>query len=65
MELIFAVKPDINGNRIEYFLTVNLDRKTFSRQDRYARADDIPATRATIQRLIQQLEAAGYIEVNF
>lgn len=63
MEFIFATKLDINGNR--YFLTVNPDRKTFSRQDRYARADDIPATRATIRRLIQQLEAAGYIEVDF
>ena len=64
MQLEFATKRDSNGNR--YFLGIDTDKKTFSR-DRarwYSRDDITEISKKDRAALIEKLERAGYAETD-
>ena len=60
----FATKRDINGNR--YYLGVNPDNKTFSRERSrwYSREDITEIGKRDRRVLIDRLEKAGYVEID-
>ena len=62
----FATKRDINGNR--YFLGIDHEKRVFSRESAhwYSRADLVAElTRKQRRAIIEQLEDAGYAEINY
>lgn len=64
MKLEFATKRDANGNR--YYLGIDTENKTFSRERGkwYSREDITEITKADRRKLIDQLQTAGFDEVN-
>ena len=62
MILEFSTKRDRNGNR--YYLGIDTDRKTYSRERGkwYSRDDVTEITRKDRRRMIETLTAAGYTE---
>nr|DAF24645.1 MAG TPA: hypothetical protein [Caudoviricetes sp.] len=63
MKLEFATKRDINGNR--YYLGIDTDNKTFSRERGkwYSREDITEITKTDRRKMIDQLTAAGFTEI--
>ena len=65
MVLEFATKRDVSGNR--YYLGIDTEKQTFAR-DRghwYTRDDVTEIGKADRRKLIEQLENAGFSEVDF
>lgn len=60
----FATKRDINGNR--YYLGFDPENKTFSRERGrwYSREDITEISKADRRKIINQLENAGYTEID-
>ena len=63
--LEFATKRDNNGNR--YYLGIDTEKKTFSRERShwYSREDITEISKKDRRKMIDQLEAANYTEVNY
>ena len=63
MKLEFATKRDINGNR--YYLGIDTDNKTFSRERGkwYSREDITEIGKNDRRKMIKQLTAAGFTEI--
>lgn len=65
LQLEFATKRDRNGNR--YYLGIDTETKTFSRERShwYNREDITEISKTDRRKMIDQLETAGYTEVNY
>lgn len=65
LQLEFATKRDRNGNR--YYLGIDTETKTFSRERShwYSREDITEISKTDRRKMIDQLETAGYTEVNY
>lgn len=61
----YATRRDKNGNRL--YLGINNDNFTFSRQRGkwYSRDDIIEISKKDRRKLIEQLERAGYTEIEY
>lgn len=61
MEIRFATKRDVNGNR--YYLTINTETHEYSRRDMWFHAEDfITITRAEMRKLTQSCKNHGFTE---
>lgn len=62
MIIRYKTKLDVNGNR--YYLTVNTDKKTYSKDyNLWGKDTDIEITKKDRRNIIAQLDAEGYQEV--
>ena len=63
MVLKFTTKRDASGNR--YTLKIDPDTKTYARnyKDSWTYSDHITITKKDREKLIQQLDAAGYTQI--
>lgn len=58
----YKTKLDVNGNR--YYLTVNTDKKTYSKDyNLWGKDGDIEISKKDRRNIIAQLDAEGYQEV--
>lgn len=61
MEIRFATKRDVNGNR--YYLTINTETHEYSRFDRWPHSEDLVfITSREMRRLIDACKAHGFVE---
>lgn len=63
MLLTFVTKKDINGNR--YYLTVDFEKKVFSRVDRWYNSEFIQVRSKDQCRIIEELKNNGFSEINY
>lgn len=61
----FSTKRDGNGNR--YFLGIDTEKRIFSRESAhwYGKEDVIEIKKSDRQKMIDDLRAAGYSEINY
>lgn len=63
MILTFVTKKDINGNR--YYLTVDFEKKVFSRIDRWYNSEFIQVRKHDQRRIIEELKNNGFSECDY
>lgn len=63
MILTFVTKKDINGNR--YYLTVDFEKKVFSRVDRWYDREFIQVRKQDQRRIIEKLKNNSFSESDY
>lgn len=61
----FSTKRDVNGNR--YFLGIDTEKRVFSRESVhwYGKEDVIEIKKSDRQKMIDDLQAAGFSEIKY